>query len=122
MAKNTPATASDVRALAASKPELFKSLSDAERKCLGATARGRLHPKVIEVAQANGVNYVQGTKVAEKTVPVKVTKVDAKGKKRSTTKAVPFSEARAMLGADAPKRGVMSKDNLAKLGEILASR
>lgn len=116
MAKFKNVSASEIRAHFTANP----NADLAGEACLTGTVRGRLSPKVIAAAEAEGLRYVPKTPKPGAAVEVKVTKVDAKGRKRSKVVEVPMHEARTLLGDGAPSRGRLSAANIEKIGEVLA--
>lgn len=94
--------------------ENIANLPEAAHKCLGETARGRLHPDLVAAfTKASKGRKTYATGVAEaKTVTVPVTTLDKAGRKATRQVTMPTAEARAVLGHDASKRGPISKSDL----------
>lgn len=81
-------------------------IPEGSRACLGATARGRLHPDVTKAfAKANkGKGYEP--KVAEApTMVVPVTTLDKNGRKTTVKRTLTTAQAREALGQPTSKRG-----------------
>lgn len=83
---------------------------------------------VAEVAKFNAEN-TEGKvyqpaprKAAPAPVEVKFSYQQKSGRKASKTKSLTVTEARTLLGPDAPKRGVLSAANVARLSEILSEQ
>lgn len=114
MSKNTKATATakDIRAWFASNPS---KVDESFATSLKPNARGRLHPKAVEVFQAATKQSYAKSTTAERFITLQATKVNAAGAKRSVTLKVPAAEVRSFLGAEG-KRGRLSSEGLAKAG------
>jgi hypothetical protein len=81
------------------------SVPESGRKCLGETARGRLHPDLIAAfRKANkGKTYDTGSDAELPTVTVPVTSVDKNGRKTTRPVTVTTVEARKALGQEGRK-------------------
>lgn len=78
---------------------------EAGRKCLGETARGRLHPDLIAAfRKANkGKTYTTGSEAEQPTVTVPVVGVDRLGRKTTRKVTLTTAEARKVLGQEGRK-------------------
>lgn len=105
-----PMTGTDVRNFYRANPALADKFSEHDRKALAAGARGRL-PEAMRkaIVKDAGRRFSEGT---PKTVPLTIAKVQG-GKTRKVVKHVPETEARALAGTAAGKRGPLSRKALA---------
>lgn len=112
--KNVPS--SEVRAWGRDN---LSAVPEAGRKCLGETARGRLHPDLIAAfRKANkGKTYETGSVAEKPTVTVPVVGVDKNGRKTTRKVTLPTDEARAVLG----QTGRKGRFNLSLLSEALSA-
>jgi hypothetical protein len=115
MSKNTAktATAKDIRAWFTANPS---KVDESFSTSLKPNARGRLHPKAVEVFQAATKQSYTKSTTAERFITLQATKVNAAGAKRAVTLKVSAAEVRAFLGAEG-KRGRLSSEGLAKAGQ-----
>lgn len=114
MAKRTPVSASAVRAwFSEAQPEGVRAPG----------SRGRLHPETVEAFEkANpGKTYVLGTQDASK-VTLTVTGTNKRGHKTSRKVEVPVSEARALAGEAAGRKGRLSEAAVAAASEALSAQ
>lgn len=121
MSARKPVSTATVRAWAREHLDL---IPEAGQKCLGPTARGRLHPEVKAAFVKHNRSKTYAEKVAEvATKTVRVPFTDAKGRKNSKVVTVTVKEARALLGqVDADGKSRRGRFNDADLIAALAAR
>lgn len=115
-----PVTAADVRADARANPEKYADLSEAALHTVAPGARGRIHPDVRAKFNEGRKPSERYSETAPRTIPVTY-KHTTKSGSRSKTVYVVESEARALAGDAAGKRGPLSKAALVKVSEALAN-
>jgi hypothetical protein len=93
---------------------------EAGRKCLGETARGRLHPDLIAAYRKHNKNrtYETGSQAELPTVTVPVVGVDKNGRKTTRQVTVTTVEGRKILG----QTGRKGRFNLSLLSEALSAQ
>lgn len=83
------------------------------RKCLGETARGRLHPEVTKAFAKANKGKAYEAKVAEApTLTVPVVTLDSRGRKTTVKRTLTTAEARTALGQPTNRKGRIPLNDL----------
>lgn len=94
---------------------------EAGRKCLGDTARGRVHPAVAEAFAEHNPGQVMAEKVRdESTVTLDIPQTDKRGRNYSVKREVTIAQARELAGEVAGKRGALSATALSAAAQAYA--
>lgn len=81
-------------------------IPEAARKCLGETARGRLHPEVVTAfSKANKGKAYEATVAEAPTLTVPVVTLDSRGRKTTVKRTLTTAQAREALGQETSRRG-----------------
>lgn len=82
---------------------------EAGHKCLGDTARGRVHPAVAQAFAEHNPGQVMTEKVRDEgTVTLEIPQKDKRGRNYSVKREVSIAQARELAGEVAGKRGALS--------------